>query len=84
MEKMTCSLLLIKMKVSGGADQNGFSLINDFYISNELIISNRWGQKVYECKNYLNDWDGDQLADGVYFYVLKCQGKFKDETFRGH
>ena len=72
-----------KNEVSGGADQNGFSLINDFYISNELIISNRWGQKVYECKNYLNDWDGDQLVDGVYFYVLKCQGKFKDETFRG-
>ncbi len=57
--------------------------INDFYKSNELIIFNRWGQKVMEQKNYQNDWDGGKLKDGVYFYVLKCNGEFEDDVFRG-
>jgi len=57
--------------------------INDFYKSNELIIFNRWTQKVYEQKNYQNDWDGGNLKDGVYFYVLKCHGEFEDDTFKG-
>ncbi len=57
--------------------------INDFYKTNELIIFNRWGQKVLEQKNYQNDWDGGKLKDGVYFYVLKCNGEFEDDVFRG-
>lgn len=63
--------------------QSTYPLINDFYLSNELVIFNRWSQKVYETKNYLNDWDGDNLPDGVYFYVLKCHGKFEDEVIKG-
>lgn len=59
------------------------SIINDFYISNELVILNRWGQKVFETKNYQNNWDGRNLADGVYFYILKCHGEFQDDYFRG-
>lgn len=65
------------------SQQSSYPLINDFYISNELVIFNRWSQKVYETKNYLNDWDGDNLPDGVYFYVLKCHGKFEDEIIKG-
>ncbi len=60
-----------------------YSLINDFYISNELVILNRWGQEVYKSSNYLNDWGGDNLSDGVYFYILKCHGKFEDDIFKG-
>lgn len=65
------------------SNQSEYPLINDFYISNELVIFNRWGKKVHEAKNYNNDWDGDNLPDGVYFYVLKCKGKFEDDTFKG-
>ncbi len=57
--------------------------LNAFYKSNELIIFNRWGQKVLEQKNYQNDWNGGKLKDGVYFYVLKCNGEFEDDIFRG-
>lgn len=64
---------------SGGAQ----SVINDFYISNELVIYNRWSQVVYETKNYVNDWDGGDLTDGVYFYVLKCVGEFGTDVFKG-
>jgi gliding motility-associated-like protein len=38
--------------------------------SHKLMIYNRWGKKVFESTNYQNDWDGDNLSDGVYFYTL--------------
>jgi gliding motility-associated-like protein len=65
--------------------------INDYFeikklenfISNVLIIFNRWGKKVYEASNYQNNWDGDRLDDGVYYYVLKCKGYFDDDEFFG-
>ena len=57
--------------------------INDFYNSNTLVILNRWGQKVYESNNYQNDWDGDGLNDGVYFYILDCKGEHEDKIYKG-
>lgn len=68
---------------SGLKANSDYLKINDFYKSNELIIFNRWGQKVMEQKNYQNDWDGGKLKDGVYFYVLKCNGEFENDVFRG-
>jgi hypothetical protein len=68
---------------NSGQSVGSYSLINDFYISNELVIYNRWGKTVFEAKNYLNDWDGGSLKDGVYFYVLKCVGKFETEVYKG-
>ncbi len=57
--------------------------INDFYNSNTLVIFNRWGQKVYEINNYNNDWDGDGLTDGTYFYVLVCDGEHENDVYKG-
>ena len=62
-----------------GSDQP----INDFYISNELVIFNRWGNKVFEATDYANDWDGDNLPEGTYFYVLRCQGTQGEDIFKG-
>ncbi|RMG87187.1 MAG: hypothetical protein D6714_02870 [Bacteroidetes bacterium] len=67
---------------------NGFSPNNDGmndgfvikgleqYPQNELFIYNRWGEMVYQRKNYKNgEWRGTyenlDLPDGTYFYVLK-------------
>jgi gliding motility-associated-like protein len=55
----------------------------EHYISNELIVFNRWGELVYKDTNYNNDWDGGKLPDGVYFYILKCQGYWEEDIFRG-
>jgi gliding motility-associated-like protein len=46
------------------------------YPKNEVIIFNRWGNKVYEAKPYQNEWQGvnykgEDLPDGTYYYVLK-------------
>ena len=38
--------------------------------NSQLIIYNRWGRIVYQSNNYQNDWNGDNLSDGVYYYIL--------------
>jgi gliding motility-associated-like protein len=53
------------------------------YISNEVVIFDRWGKKVYEANNYSNGWDGGRLGDGVYFYIMKCEGYWKEDVYRG-
>lgn len=58
--------------------------INDLFVIKDLEkfpdskieIFNRWGNKVYENNNYLNDWNGNNwknskpLDSGTYFYIL--------------
>jgi gliding motility-associated-like protein len=53
------------------------------YISNELMVFNRWGEMVFREKNYTGSWDGGRLSDGVYFYILKCKGYWEEDVFRG-
>jgi gliding motility-associated-like protein len=62
--------------------QNDYFEINNIekYDNVSLIVFNRWGNKVYESNNYMNDWDGKANVSGVfgdkplpvgtYFYVL--------------
>ncbi len=57
--------------------------LNFYYESTDLVVFNRWGNKVFESNNYQNDWDGGNLADGTYFYILKCHGYKNDYTYKG-
>ncbi len=57
--------------------------ISDYYESHRLVVFNRWGQVVYESKNYENDWEGDKLSEGVYYYVLECNGRTRTDTYKG-
>ncbi len=42
------------------------------FLTNELVIFDRWGKKVFSAENYKSeDWEAERLADGTYFYVLK-------------
>ena len=65
---------------------------NDFFVvkylevypNSELLIFNRWGNKIYESSDYKNDWDGENQPDGTYFYVLNLgngQESFKGSIF---
>jgi gliding motility-associated-like protein len=38
---------------------------------NSVKVWNRWGNLVFDKKDYKNDWDGKDLSDGVYFYEIK-------------
>ena len=50
---------------------------------NEVLIFNRWGDKIIELKNYDNTnvvWDGKnshkkQVSDGTYYYLVKIKNE---------
>lgn len=63
---------------------NGDGINDAWYIENiqnfpdnEVAVYNIYGNKVYEKKNYMNDWqgtyNGNALPEGTYYYVLKFE-----------
>lgn len=57
--------------------------LRDFYVTSHLVVFNRMGRTVFEAENYDNTWDGDNLPDGVYYFVLKCNGVKSTDVFKG-
>ena len=41
------------------------------YPNNSVKVYNRWGDLIFSKKGYQNDWNGNGLSEGTYFYVLK-------------
>jgi len=37
----------------------------------DLEIYNRWGSRVYYKKGYYNEFKGENLEDGIYYYLLR-------------
>jgi gliding motility-associated-like protein len=66
---------------NNGDDINTFWLVKDIdlYPQCSVTIYDDKGVKVYNAKPYNNDWDGTfngkQLPDGVYYYVIRCDGE---------
>jgi gliding motility-associated-like protein len=58
----------------------------DQFAQNEITIVNRWGNEVYRQTNYKNDWAGDRLNEGTYYYVLHVKRTLKDDwqVFKGY
>jgi gliding motility-associated-like protein len=71
-----------KMTIPNGITPNGDSKNDKWVIiapalcdSINIVVMNRWGNKVYEDKNYLNNWGGTNqagalLPQGTYFVVI--------------
>ena len=49
------------------------------YPGSVLTIYNRWGNQVFESKNYDNSWlgtyQGTPLPDGTYFWMIELPNK---------
>jgi gliding motility-associated-like protein/uncharacterized repeat protein (TIGR01451 family) len=70
-----------------GDGKNDTFVIPDLtnYASNEIIIINRWGNSVYQKINYNNEWTGEGLNEGTYFYLLKVRShKGNWDTYKGY
>jgi gliding motility-associated-like protein len=74
------------LKVANGFSPNGDSDNETFFIDglaaypdNTVLVFNRWGNEVLKAKNYENDWKGDwqgkNLPDGTYFYMVRDDAK---------
>ncbi len=56
----------------------------ELYPENELVILNRWGNEVYTKTSYDNTWNGSDLTEGTYFYILKVKICNEEEIFKGY
>jgi len=53
---------------NGDQKNDVFEVITDAKI--ELEIINRWGKVLYKDKDYQNNWNGNDLPAGTYFYEI--------------
>lgn len=68
---------------NGDGINDTFSIAHPDNIKLEIQIFNRWGNVVYESKDYQNDWDGKgsgsflgkQLPNGTYYCTYKAVNK---------
>jgi gliding motility-associated-like protein len=45
-------------------------IISKGMVSMNTIIFNRWGSKVFETKNLMIEWNGQDVSDGTYFWIV--------------
>ena len=71
---------------NGDGKNDNFTIADlDQYQENELVVVNRWGASVYQAKNYKNNWTGEKLDEGTYFYSLKVKNsKGGQEEYKGY
>ena len=63
----------------------------DYYEDNEIVIFNRWGDEIINFKGYNNSsvrWDGknkdgNDLPDGVYYYIIDLNDDNNIEPYKG-
>ncbi|HBG71610.1 MAG: hypothetical protein A2W93_08205 [Bacteroidetes bacterium GWF2_43_63] len=81
---IACDLTIPNIITPNGDGYNDVFAVENlpFYPNSVLMIFNRWGKKIYETANYLNDWDGEKFADGTYFMVLKVN--YGNEEYEDH
>lgn len=53
------------------------------YPGSPVIIYNRWGNMVYQSKDYKSDWTGAGLNDGTYYYVLHVNDPHGVRVYKG-
>lgn len=67
---------------NGDGNNEYFVIENGQYYDNTLTVFNRWGQQVYETKDYQNGWRATGLPDGTYYYVFVTTDN--DKEYTGH
>ena len=71
-----CSMLFIPIpNVFTPGGTNPVFLIRSYGLINYSIqIFDRWGAKVFESADVNSHWDGNNVSDGTYFYMIQAKG----------
>ncbi|MCX2496321.1 gliding motility-associated C-terminal domain-containing protein, partial [Pedobacter sp. PF22-3] len=56
------------------------------FAENDITIVNRWGNEVFRAKGYQNNWTGEGLNEGTYYYLLRARkgGSSEWKVFKGY
>ncbi len=67
-----CAILIPNVFTPNGIDGNNFFQIKGIedFPNSTLQVYNRWGNLLYENKNYRNSWSAEDVPDGTYYYIL--------------
>ncbi|TDX01797.1 T9SS type B sorting domain-containing protein [Dinghuibacter silviterrae] len=69
---------------NGDGKNDRFLIVGlDKYPNSQLTVFNRWGNQVYHSDNYANDWDGHELSDGTYYYILLLNTIHGKQAYKG-
>ncbi|WP_167335410.1 Calx-beta domain-containing protein [Pedobacter kyungheensis] len=72
---------------NGDGNNDTFEIIGlNQYQVNELTIVNRWGNEVFRAKGYQNNWTGEGLNEGTYYYLLRVKKANSNafEVYKGY
>jgi len=85
-------VILDPLVIPEGYSPNADGVHDTFYIRGltrlkaDVLIYNRWGNLVYQQRDYQNNWNGrsntglrvnDELPDGTYYYIIKLNDNRK-------
>jgi hypothetical protein len=74
-------LFIPNLVTVNGDGKNDFFELTKLHDYLYVEIYNRWGELVFRRENYVKEWPGSEISDGVYFYYIKDL-KFNKE-FKG-
>lgn len=70
---------------NGDDNNDKFVIVGwEAYDKIDLTIVNRWGNEVYRNSQYHNEWDGQGLSEGTYFYIIKAVKGNNARLFKGN
>jgi gliding motility-associated-like protein len=67
--------------VNNDGKNDFFKIETSIYRPLHVVIYNSWGGVVYDNVDYKNDWNGKELAAGIYFYSIR--DSFSDNVHKG-
>ena len=72
---LDCGIEIPNVFTPNGDGNNDYFMINAKHLNSySIVIYNRWGKKVFESNNVSQSWDGKNVEDGTYYYIIKALG----------
>ena len=49
----------------------------------DVVIFNRWGNEVYRSRDYKQNWEGQGVSEGTYYYLITLRKEGKETIHKG-
>jgi PKD repeat protein len=69
------SVLIVPNVFTPGGSNPEFMITSFALTRYSIQIYNRWGKKVFESNDVTDSWDGNNVNDGTYFYIITAAGQ---------